>query len=366
MDLPHRPSSRKTFLIMKNPLVSVVIPAFRSGTLILESIESVMVQTFQDFEVVIVDNNASEETRAAIQKALEAYPLKIRVIHEPTQGNSSARNRGIREAKGIYVALLDDDDKMASNRLEKQIEAIEKNPEASIIHGRINYVAFDGITIVKANQSNDIQDWAQILFQDSSRFPADPPRSIAPSVSLFSKDLATQLGGFDERFNPCFVEDTEFSLRMWEQGPCIEIPAPLVSFRLPSPEFLRKKRENVSNWIRAARNLNLFFSILAQRYYISHSRESNLRFRKIRSRWLRELSQDVLKISDGQEAARDLLKRALLDQPFELKNWKWLSRSFLPRNQRMKTLKIANFPPKKMEAFIPQEDLIKFFRLPDE
>ena len=144
---------------MKNPLVSVVIPAFRSGTLILESIESVMAQTFQDFEVVIVDNNASEETRAAIQRALETYPLKIRAIHEPTQGNSSARNRGIQEAKGRYVALLDDDDKMASNRLEKQIEAIEKNPEASIIHGRINYVAFDGITIVKANQSNDIRDW---------------------------------------------------------------------------------------------------------------------------------------------------------------------------------------------------------------
>ena len=153
---------------------------------------------------------------------------------------------------------------------------------------------------------------------------------------------------------------------MWEQGPCIEIPAPLVSFRLPSPEFLRKKRENVSNWIQAARNLNLFFSILAQKYYIPHSRESNLRFRKIRSRWLRELSQDVLRISDGQEAARDLLKRALLDQPFELKNWKWLSRSFLPPNQRMKTLKIATSPTKKQEELIHLEDLTKFFRLPDE
>lgn len=351
---------------MKNPLVSVVIPAFRSGALIMESIESVMAQTFQDFEVVIVDNNASEETRAVIQRVLETYPLKIRAIHEPTQGNSSARNRGIREASGTYIALLDDDDQMVPNRLEKQIEAIEKNPEASIIHGRINYVAFDGKTIVIRDQSNDIQPWSRILFWDHPRFSTDPPRSIAPSVSLFSKNLATQLGGFDERFNPFFVEDTEFSLRMWEQGPCIEIPVPLVSFRLPSPEFLRKKRENVSNWIQSTRNLNLFFSILAKKYYIPHSRESKLRFRKIRSQWLRELSQDVLRISDGQESARDLLKRALLDQPFEFKNWKWLLRSFLPRNQRMKTLKIAKYPPQKMEAFIHKEDLTKFFRLPDE
>lgn len=351
---------------MKTPLISVVIPAFRSGNLILESIESVMAQTFQDFEVIIVDNNASEETRTAIKTALKTYPLKIRSVHEPTQGNSSARNRGIREARGKYIALLDDDDQMTPKRLELQFEAIEKNPEASIIHGRINYVAFDGTTIVKSNQPNDIQDWARTLFWDHPRFSQDPPRSIAPSVSLFSKSLSVKLGGLDERFNPFFIEDTEFSLRMWEQGPCIEIPAPLVSFRLPSPEFLLKKRENVSNWIQAARNLNLFFSILAKKYYISHSRESKLRFRKIRSRWLRELSQDVLRISDGQAAARDLLTRALLDQPFDLKNWKWLSRSFLPRSFRRGSLNINAYPSKKLEEFVSPEDLVKFFRLPDE
>lgn len=351
---------------MKTPLVSVVIPAFRSGKLILESIESVMAQTFPDFEVILVDNNASEETRAAIQTALDKYPSKIREVHEPTQGNSSARNRGIRESRGKYVALLDDDDQMVPHRLEKQIDIIEKNPESSIVHGRINYVAFDGTTIIKANQSNDIQDWAQTLFWDHPRFSHDPVRSIAPSVSLFSKNLAIELGGFDERFNPCFVEDTEFSLRMWEKGPCFEIPEPLVSFRLPSPEFLRKKRENVSNWIQATRNLNLFFSILAKKYYIPNNKESNLRLRKIRSRWLRELSQEVLRISDGQEAARDLLRRALLDRPFELKNWKWLYRSFFSPRQRMKSLKIATYPPQKLEEFISPEDLKKFFRLPDE
>ncbi len=351
---------------MKTPLVSVVIPAFRSGALILESIESVISQTFPDFEVILVDNNASEETRSAIRLALDKYSSKIRTIHEPTQGNSSARNRGIWESRGKYVALLDDDDQMVPNRLEKQVEVIEKNPESAIVHGRINYVAFDGKTIVKADQSNDVQEWARILFWDHPRFPQDPVRSIAPSVSLFSKKLVIELGGFDERFNPCFVEDTEFSLRMWERGPCPEISEPLVSFRLPSTQFLKMKREKVSNWIQAARNLNLFFSILAQKYYKPNNKESSDRFKRIRSRWLRELSQEVLRISDGQELARHLLKRAIFDQPYEVKNWKWLYRTFLPEKQRKKSLKIATFPSQKLEDFIPPDDLKIFFSLPEE
>ena len=351
---------------MKTPLVSVVIPAFRSGALILESIESVISQTFPDFEVILVDNNASEETRSAIRLALDKYSSKIRTIHEPTQGNSSARNRGIWESRGKYVALLDDDDQMVPNRLEKQVEVIEKNPESAIVHGRINYVAFDGKTIVKADQSNDVQEWARILFWDHPRFPQDPVRSIAPSVSLFSKKLVIELGGFDERFNPCFVEDTEFSLRMWERGPCPEISEPLVSFRLPSTQFLKMKREKVSNWIQAARNLNLFFSILAQKYYKPNNKESSDRFKRIRSRWLRELSQEVLRISNGQEPARFLLKRAIRDQPSEVKNWKWLYRTFLPEHQRRKALKITEFPSQKLEDFIPPDDLKIFFSLPEE
>ena len=351
---------------MKTPLVSVVIPAFRSGALLLESVESVMAQTFPDFEVILVDNNASLDTRAVIGIALDKYPAKIRVVHEPTQGNSSARNRGIKESRGMFIALLDDDDQMVPKRLEKQVEVIEKNPESAIVHGRINYVAFDGKTIVKADQSNDIQDWARILFWDHPRFSDDPARSILPSVSLFSKSLAVGLGGFDERFNPFWIEDTEFSLRMWERGPCPEIPEPLVSFRLPSQEFLKKKRENISNWIQAARNLNLFFLILTQKYYKPSDNESSDRFKKIRSQWLRELSQEVLRLSNGQDAARFLLKRAIFDQPTEIKNLKWLYRSFLPSGLRMKALKTRTFPSQKLEDFIAPEELKNFFRLPGE
>jgi len=150
---------------VKQILISVVIPAFRSGSLIREAIDSVNSQTFKDFEIVVVDNNASEETRLEIQKAVKEYPKTIRVIYEPNQGNSSARNKGIQESRGSYIALLDDDDKMYPQRLAKQLEAITDNPDVSIVHGRLDYVAYDGISIVNGNQTSDIQDWSKRLFR---------------------------------------------------------------------------------------------------------------------------------------------------------------------------------------------------------
>lgn len=349
---------------MNTPLVSVVIPAFRSGNLILESIESVMLQTFQDFELLIVDNNASRDTRETIQHSLKKFPTKIKVFHESTQGNSSARNRGIREAKGDYIALLDDDDKMYPQRLEKQVKEIRNNPEASIVHGRLDYVAFDGQTLIGKNKSNDIQDWARVLFFDHPRFPTDPPRSVAPSVSLFSKKRVLEAGGFDERFNPCFVEDTEFSLRMWTRGPLLEIPEPLVAFRLPSREFLNQKRKNVTNWFLGRKNLNVFFSILAQKYYNPDSPESRRRFQKIRSQWLRETAMDLLKLQNGREIGQKFLKQAIQDVPFDLKNWKWLVRSYLPEDKLRNSLGMDDPTTQKVEDFVSPQLLDTFFTLP--
>lgn len=350
----------------KDPTISVVIPCFRSGELLTEAIESVLAQTESDWELILVDNNASEETRAVINRYVDRYPDKIRSVLEKSQGNSSARNRGIKEAKGVYIALLDDDDMMYPFRLEKQLEVIEKNPEASIVHGLLNDVAFDGNTIVNGNRSNDIQYWAHILFHDHPRFPSDPVISVAPSVSLFSRKKALDIGGFDERFNPCFGEDTEFSLRMWEKGPLLEIPVPLVAFRLPSQTYLKKKRENVSNWAQVARNTNTFFSILASKYYNKKKRDSVIRFQKIRAQWLREISHDVLMSEDGVAVARFLLMRAIRDQPRDWKNWKWFFRTFLTKKNLLRKLKVHSFSQKNLKDLICPEDLMSFFRLPNE
>lgn len=76
------------------PAVSVVIPCYHGKNLLAEAIESVLLQTHQDFEIVLVDNNADPESKAVMEKFRKAYPNKIRIVFEPDQGVCSARNRG--------------------------------------------------------------------------------------------------------------------------------------------------------------------------------------------------------------------------------------------------------------------------------
>ncbi|MGC8501109.1 MAG: glycosyltransferase family A protein, partial [Leptospirillia bacterium] len=133
----------------KDPAISVVIPCFRAGELLSEAIESVLAQTETDWELILVDNNASEETRAVIRRYVERYPEKVRSVLEPEQGLSSARNRGILEAFGKYIALLDDDDMMYPKRLALQKEVLEKDSDAALCYGKIDRVTYDNTAVVE-------------------------------------------------------------------------------------------------------------------------------------------------------------------------------------------------------------------------
>ena len=133
---------------MSFPIVSVVITTYRSGRLLREAVDSVMLQTLNDFEIILVDNNADEETKKEISQVLRDFPQKVRILYESTQGSSSARNRGILEARGEYIALLDDDDKMYPDRLESQIALARSHPEATIIYGLIDVISYDGSRVV--------------------------------------------------------------------------------------------------------------------------------------------------------------------------------------------------------------------------
>ena len=117
------------------PSISVVIPCFRAGALLSEAVESVLAQTETDWELILVDNNASDETKEVISRFVRKYPDKIRSVLEPEQGSSSARNRGILEAQGPLVAFLDDDDRMYPDRLLLQKEALLNQGDAVLCFG---------------------------------------------------------------------------------------------------------------------------------------------------------------------------------------------------------------------------------------
>ena len=110
-----------------NPMVSVIIPAYNRSHLVTRAIQSVLNQTYKDFEVIVVDDGSTDDTKEAIANF---HNEKIRYLrHEKNKGGSAARNTGIKAARGEYIAFLDSDDEWVPEKLEKQIQKIKQSPK---------------------------------------------------------------------------------------------------------------------------------------------------------------------------------------------------------------------------------------------
>lgn len=110
---------------MATPLVSVVIPTYNQPDLLAVALDSVLAQTLRDREVIVINDGCTDDTLDRLQK----YGDAIRVISQPNGGIGAARNRGIDEARGKYVAPLDHDDYWMSEKLQVQAEFLEANPQ---------------------------------------------------------------------------------------------------------------------------------------------------------------------------------------------------------------------------------------------
>ena len=110
-------------------MISVVIPLYNKEQSIASTLQTVQNQTYQDFEIVIVDDGSTDHSVEEVTKVLNP---RIRLIHQENAGVSAARNRGIEEAKGEYIAFLDADDEWKPDYLKTQYELTQKYPECSV------------------------------------------------------------------------------------------------------------------------------------------------------------------------------------------------------------------------------------------
>jgi glycosyltransferase involved in cell wall biosynthesis len=106
------------------PIVSVVIPTFNRSLLVLRALESVFAQTFTDYEVIVIDDGSTDDTR----EKLEPYLERIRYFQQANRGAAAAQNQGIMQARGRWVAILASDDEWLPTKLERQIEAVNRFP----------------------------------------------------------------------------------------------------------------------------------------------------------------------------------------------------------------------------------------------
>lgn len=182
-----------------NPLFSVVIPTFNRKELLRKSIESVLNQGFIDYELIIVDDGSTDSTILL----MEDYPGKgLTYIRTANRGVSHARNTGIQNSRGTYIAFLDSDDCWQSNKLEQANEAVIKFPGISLFHTEETWVR-NGMEL---KQKDKYRRYCGKIYRHCV-----PLCCIGMSTLVVKKSLFYKIGMFDENMPAC--EDYDFFLR---------------------------------------------------------------------------------------------------------------------------------------------------------
>jgi glycosyltransferase involved in cell wall biosynthesis len=126
-----------------SPLVTVVIPCYNQGRFLGEAIESVLSQSYSDFEIIVVDDGSTDDT-AQVASRYEEVHEEVRLIRQENRGLAGARNRGLAEARGEYVVFLDSDDRLLPNALEVGVRELEARPQCALVAGRQTLIKEDG------------------------------------------------------------------------------------------------------------------------------------------------------------------------------------------------------------------------------
>jgi glycosyltransferase involved in cell wall biosynthesis len=221
-------------------MFSIVIPLYNKEQSIVNTIKSVLNQSYQDFEIVVVNDGSTDNSLKLVEQINDS---RIRIINKPNRGVSSARNRGIKEAKSELIALLDGDDLWEHNYLEEMNSLIIDFPDRAI--WGCNYDIIDNgkhverivnLPILFKGELND-------YFDGSKNYPLFWTSSV-----ILKKSKTIEIGGFDERIT--IGEDLDLWFRMiLNYPPPIFYNKVLAHYNMIDPNSAMKKKHDFSKSI---------------------------------------------------------------------------------------------------------------------
>ena len=208
------------------PKVSVIIPTYNCMRYVPEAVESVLNQTYRDYEIIIVDDGSIDQTRAALAKHIEAHPQKVRYIFQQNAGEGGARNRGIKEARGEYVAFLDADDIWTPQKLEIQMNLVESLKEKNIVVFGDAY-AFNERGVITRSMFKEREPHEGSVFEELLYKNFVVTQTVVARRNLFAK-----VGYFKEGMKYC--ADFEMWLRLAKNYKFHYVNEAIVGYRIHS------------------------------------------------------------------------------------------------------------------------------------
>jgi glycosyltransferase involved in cell wall biosynthesis len=179
------------------PTVSVIIPTYNRAIMVKDAIQSVLDQTYSDYEIIVVDDGSTDNTSQVINE-LRSHSEKVHYIYQENKGRSAARNIGVRAARGNYIAFLDSDDIFLPEKLSLQVMALESNRDFGMVYSHALLMDEDGNILEDIGPGREkLTGWVypELLFIKKNII-------TIPSVMVRTQVLS-EVGDFDETIHIC-------------------------------------------------------------------------------------------------------------------------------------------------------------------
>jgi glycosyltransferase involved in cell wall biosynthesis len=284
--------------------VSVVIATYNRASFLAETIDSVLQQRFQDYELIVVDDGSTDDSR----EVLKAYGSKIRYIHQENRGPSAARNLGVRQARGAWLAFQDSDDLSERDHLETLYAYANEHPSCGMVFANGAYLGgpkHKRETIIPSKKSRPLaKEGVRLLdlFEKSV---------VRLQASLISKEAYHAVGGHDESLRICM--DLDLSFRLLMNYPVAYLDHVVFLYRKHESNIGRNEELRLTENIRVIQKLVDQFPAAKQQLGARRiaERTAYRYYRLAKGRWQR-----------GQRAeAREAIREATSLCPFSMKYW---------------------------------------------
>jgi len=206
---------------MPTPAVSVVMSVYNGLPYLEEAVGSVLHQTFEDFEFIII-NDGSTDGSGAVLERMGGQDSRIRLFHQENQGLAAALNRGIDAARGPYIARMDDDDISFPKRLERQVQFLDAHPEVGVLGTQISSIDAEG----NAHPSY----WALPTTPGLTAWRTLFRCSLCHPAVMMRREVVTQVGGYDASLQA--GQDTELWSRLVLRTRLQSLPEVLLQRRM--------------------------------------------------------------------------------------------------------------------------------------
>ncbi|KPJ93918.1 MAG: glycosyl transferase [Gammaproteobacteria bacterium SG8_11] len=193
--------------------VSVIVPTYNRKSLLERAVRSVLAQTVQPQEIIVVDDGSTDDTVAMLQN----FDSEIIYHYQSNQGVSKARNSGISLARSPWIAFLDSDDEWLADKLQRQWEALQRHADFLLCHTEEIWIRRGK----RVNPMNKHQKYGGYIYDKCL-----PLCAISPSSVMMHRQLFEQVGLFDESLPAC--EDYDMWLRVCNAHPVLFIDTPLI------------------------------------------------------------------------------------------------------------------------------------------